>query len=33
VRLLPSVLVERRRLRRAATVGDDELLARLVSRP
>ncbi len=32
LRLLPAVLVERRRLRRAATVGDDELLARLVSR-
>ena len=32
LRLLPASLVERRRLRRAATVGDDALLARLVRR-
>jgi GT2 family glycosyltransferase len=32
LRLLPAALAERRRLRRAATVGDDELLARLVRR-
>jgi GT2 family glycosyltransferase len=32
LRLLPATLAERRRLRRAATVGDDELLARLVRR-
>ena len=32
LRLLPAALAERRRVRRGATVGDDELLARMVRR-
>jgi GT2 family glycosyltransferase len=32
LRLAPAVLAERRRLRRAATVDDDQLMARLVTR-